>query len=61
MNSLMIMLAGLAVCSWGAARMWQAPDLGEGFSAALPFYIPGGIILLAGMIVNHWEHTRRKS
>lgn len=60
MKSVPIMFAGLAICAWGAYHMWHSGDLGEGFNAAKPFYIPGGIILFAGMLYNHWEHTRRR-
>lgn len=55
MGSLGIMFPGLAIIVWGFFRMWN-----DGFAGAKWFYIVGGAILFVGMIVNHWEHTRRR-
>ena len=59
MKSLVIMFLGLGICIWGAVSMWDHSDTSEGFAAAKPFFLVGGPILFVGMIVNHWEHTRR--
>lgn len=59
MKSLIIMILGLAIALWGFHEMWGHSRSALGFAAAKPYYITGGIILFAGMIVNHWEHTRR--
>jgi hypothetical protein len=55
MMSLLIMFPGLGIAVWGFYRMWN----GGGFEEATPFYAVGGAILFVGMLVNHWEHTRR--
>jgi hypothetical protein len=54
------MVVGLLICVWGFYEMWQISDTTRGFATAKPFYIVGGVIFLAGALVNHWEHLRRK-
>lgn len=49
------MFAGLGICIWGSYVMWN----GGGMAGAKPFYWVGGVILFVGMLVNHWEHTRK--
>ncbi len=61
MKSLPIMLLGLGIGIWGFYEMWQISNTAKGLAAAKPYYIVGGAILFVGMIVNHWEHTRRGS
>jgi hypothetical protein len=59
MKSLLIMFAGLGICAWGFAVMWEHPDTKNGFDAAKIHYIVGASVIFIGAIVNHWEHTRR--
>jgi len=59
MYSILIMFIGLATAGWGGNLMWHSADLPEGFAAAKPYYITGGIIIFVGALINHWEHTRR--
>lgn len=61
MKSLLIMTAGLLILGWGFYEMWQISNTAKGFAAAKPYYIVGGGIFLVGAVVNHWEHTRRRS
>jgi hypothetical protein len=59
MKSIWIMFAGLGIAGWGAMRMWDFTDRAEGWAAAVPFAWAGGIVLVIGMLINQWEHTRR--
>lgn len=59
MKSLLIMFPGLGIVLYGFFQMWEQTNTSAGFAAAKPYYIVGGVILFIGMLVNHWEHTRR--
>lgn len=61
MKSLLIMMVGLGIAAWGAWSVRGHMDMGEGFVDAKIYYLVGGVIFLAGAVVNHWEHTRRRA
>lgn len=57
MKSIVIMFLGLAICGITLYLMFQG-EVG-GFRETKWAWITGGVTILVGALINHWEHTRR--